>query len=254
MFTDPTTSLLDHLRHLTDPRKRRGVRHGFASALALVFLGLLCRKADFATIARWAKQHWPALRGPLGFTRTYAPHATTLGRIAAGFSLDEFQAALCGWFAGLPRDRAPTAAAVDGKTSRRGYDPDGDPVHMLNVFAHDLGACLASWPVGGGKDTEPAVLKAHLAELLAAWPSLRVLTGDALFCQRPLARVLIEHGRDYLLAIKDNQPDLHEAARATFAAAAGPTADATAVEKRGARWSPGGCGATPRRRSTPATR
>jgi DDE family transposase len=241
------TSLLDALATLTDPRHRRGVRHPFASALALVFLGLLCRQADFAALARWARQRWAALRGPLGFTRQYAPHATTLSRLAARFSLDQFQAALCRWLAGLPR--GPATAAVDGKTSKQGYDADGDPVHLLNVFAHDLGACLASWPVGDGKETEPDVLKAHLAELFAAWPSLRVLTGDALFCQRPLAQLIIDHGRDYLLAVKDNQPDLHEAAQATFAREAAATAAAVTVEKKGAPSSPAGCGATPRRRT-----
>jgi hypothetical protein len=229
----PATSLLDALRTLTDPRHRRGVRHPFASALALVFLGLLCRQADFAALARWARQRWQALRGPLGFTRAYAPHATTLARIAAHFSLAEFQDALCAWLAALAA--APTAAAVDGKTSKQAYDRDGDPVHLLNVFAHDVRVCLASWPVGDGKETEPEVLKAHLADLFAAWPSLRILTGDALFCQRPLAQLIIDHGRDYLLAVKDNQPDLHEAAQATFAAATAATADAATVEKKGAR-------------------
>jgi hypothetical protein len=252
MSAAPATSLLDALQTLADPRHRRGVRHPFASALALTFLGLLCRQADFAAIARWAQRHWGRLRGPLGFTRAYAPHATTLSRIAARFGLDEFQAALCRWLAALPR--GPAVAAVDGKTSKQGYGADGDPVHLLNVFAHDLGVCLASWPVGGGADTEPEALKAHLAELFAAYPSLRLLTGDALFCQRPLAELIVAHGRDYLLAVKDNQPDLREAARAAFAGATAATAAATAVEKKGGRWSRGGCGTTPRRRTTPARR
>ncbi len=38
----------------------------------------------------------------------------------------------------------------------------------LNVFAHGARVCLADWPVGDGKDTEPEVLKAHLDELFAA--------------------------------------------------------------------------------------
>jgi len=66
-------SLLAALQPLTDPRCRRGVRHPFAGVLALTFLGLLCRQTDFATISRWAKAHWGALRPALGFTRRYAP-------------------------------------------------------------------------------------------------------------------------------------------------------------------------------------
>lgn len=226
-------SLLAAFARLTDPRHPRGVRHPFASLLALTFLGLLCRQADFAAIARWAERHWDRLRGPLGFTRGYSPHATTLSRAAARYSVAEFRAALADWLAAaLGGD--DLAAAVDGKTSKQARGADGDPVHVLNVFAHGAKVCLADWPVGDGKATEPDVLRAHLDELLAAYPALRVLTGDALFCQRPLARAIVGAGRDYVLAVKDNQPDLHEAARAAFADPGEPAV--TAREKNAAAW------------------
>ena len=246
-------SLLAALQHLTDPRHRRGVRHPFPGLVAVTFLGLLCRHPDFASIARWARHHWAALKGAFGFTRDYAPHATTLSRAAAAFSVDQFRAALADWLTRLPGG-GPVAAAVDGKTSKQATDAGGDPIHVLNVFAHDLKVCLADWSVGDGKDTEPDTLRAHLGELFAAWPPLRVLTGDALFCQRPLAKAITDAGRDYLLAVKDNQPDLHETARAALADATPATADATAREKSGGRWSPAGCGATPRRPTTPGRR
>ena len=223
------------LQSLTDPRCRRGVRHPFAAVLALTFLGLLCRQTDVDTIARWAAAHWDSLRKPLGFTRPYAPHATTLTRVTARYSLAEFQGALCRWLAALLAQHPVRTAAVDGKTSKQGRDADGDPLHVLNVFAHDARLCLAQWAVGDGKETEPEVLKAHLGELLAAYPTLQLLTGDALFCQRPLARCIVEAGRDYLFAIKDNQPDLLEAARTAFAAATPETAAAGSREKKGAR-------------------
>jgi hypothetical protein len=236
MSAAPATSLLAALQLLTDPRQHRGIRHPFASALALTFLGLLCRQTDFATIARWAKSHWKALQLPLGFTRQYAPHATTLTRITASYSLGEFQDALCQWLAGLLAQQPPLTAAVDGKTSKQGHDADGDPIHVLNVFAHDLRICLAQWPAGDGKATEPEVLKAHLGELFAAYPTLQLLTGDALFAQRPLAGLIVAAGRNYLFAVKDNQPDLVEAIQTAFADATPPTADAGSREKKGAPW------------------
>src|SRR5438128_11421731 len=235
MSSAPGPSLLAALQGLTDPRCRRGVRHPFAGVLALTFLGLLCRQTDFATLARWAKAHWAALGPSLGFTRPDAPHATTLTRITALYSLAEFQDVLCRWLAGLLAQEPVRTAAVDGKTSKQGHGADGDPIHVLNVFAHEARICLAQWAVGDGKATEPEVLKAHLGELFAAYPALRLLTGDALFCQRPLARLIVEAGRGYLFAIKDNQPDLLETAQTAFADATPETADAATRGKKGAR-------------------
>ncbi|RUL86831.1 ISAs1 family transposase [Tautonia sociabilis] len=253
MTATPADSLLAAFGQLTDPRHRRGVRHPFASLLALTFLGLLCRQPDFAAIARWARHHWDELAGPLGFTRDSAPHQTTLSRAAACYSVAEFRAALAGWLAGLLGEDE-LVAAVDGKTSKQAHVAEGRPIHTLNVLAHGVKLALADWPVDGEKKTEPEVLKAHLDELFAAYPGLRVLTGDALFCQRPLARAIVEAGRDYVLAVKDNQPELHEAARTAFTAATAETAAATTREKNAGRWSHGGSGAMRQRPTLPARR
>jgi DDE_Tnp_1-associated len=253
MSPAPSDSLLAAFQQLTDPRHRRGVRHPFSGLLAILFLGLLSRHCDFASIARWAKHHWPTLKEAFGLTRRYAPHATTYSRVAADFSVDEFRSALAGWLARIMTD-TPQIAAVDGKTSKQAIDAEGDAIHVLNVFAHEARVCLADWPVGDGKDTEPEVLKAHLDDLFATWPSLRVLTGDALFCQRPLARTILDAGRDYVLAVKDNQPDLHETIQTAFAEALPETADATTCEKNAGPSRPGGSGATRRRRTTLARR
>jgi len=242
-MSDPVClSLLDAMQRLTDPRKRRGVRHPFSSLLALTLLGLLCRQSDFTSIARWAQQYWTKLRAPLGFTRTYAPHGTTLGRACARFRVAEFSAALLDWLRTLLDPEQPLTAAVDGKTSKQAHDADGDPIHVLNVFAHDVKVCLAQWRVGEGKATEPEVLKAHLDELFDRYPALQLLTGDALFAQRPLARLITERGKDYLVTIKDNQPDLLETAQTAFSQETPETADATSREKKGGAWLPVGCG------------
>jgi DDE_Tnp_1-associated len=242
-MSDPVClSLLDAMQRLTDPRQRRGVRHPFSSLLALTLLGLLCRQSDFSSIARWAKQYWAKLRAPLGFTRKYAPHGTTLGRACARFHVAEFSAALLDWLHALLDPEQPLTAAVDGKTSKQAHDADGDPIHVLNVFAHDVKVCLAQWRVGDGKETEPEVLKAHLDELFDRYPALQLLTGDALFAQRPLARLITERGKDYLVTIKDNQPDLLETAETAFSHETPETADATSREKKGGAWLPAGCG------------
>ena len=251
--TSAPASLLDAFASVADPRKPRGVRHPFTSILALAFLGLLCRQTDFAGLQRWAADHWGTLRGILGFTRKKPPHATTISRALARFSLEQFRAGFARWLVTLPQATA-MAVAVDGKTSKQGHDAQGDPVHMLNVFAHDVGLCLAQFPVTDGKPTEPQALKAAMAELIEHYPMIRLFTGDALFTQRPLARVILQEGRDFLFAVKDNQPDLHEAVQASFRGADSRPPDAKTVEKKGARSTPAGSGSWKVRRSPTSAR
>lgn len=250
MATAALGSLLDAFSHITDPRDRRGVRHPFAGLLALVFLALLGRVSEFAAIRRWAARHWDILREPLGFKRAQPPCDTTLERALARFSLAEFQEAFASWLNGILTGQTQLAVAVDGKTSKQGHTADGHPVMMLNVFAHDLKLALGSWPLTGDKTTEPEVLKAHLSELFDKYPALSLLTGDALYCQRNLAQIIVESKHDYLFQLKANQPDMLEAAHSCLGAAERPP-DAEVRKKRGARptyvvfgstWTtPGGC-------------
>jgi hypothetical protein len=232
----PIDSLLDAFSQIDDPRKPRGVRHPYASLLSLVFLGLLCRQTELAALQRWAEDHWESLRGALGFTRDQPPHATTMSRALARFSLEQFRDVFARWITSQPQSSQVFAAAVDGKTSKQGHDVNGDPIHMLNIFAHELHICLAQFPVSEGKPTEPQALKEALKELLDRYPLLRLFTGDALFTQRPLAGVLLAANRDFLFAVKDNQPDLVEAIKASFHDIPQRTPDAQTIDKKGAKF------------------
>lgn len=62
-------------------------------------------------------------------------------------------------------------------------------------------------------EAELTVAPALLARI--AWPG-RVLTGDALFCQRHLCQQVLDAGGDYLLLVKENQPALYTDIRLLF--------------------------------------
>jgi hypothetical protein len=87
-------------------------------------------------------------------------------------------------------------------------DAEGNPILMLNVFAQQLKLHLASWEVHGDKTNEPGCLMKHLEELFTMYPCLKLLTGDAIFAQRPLLEALQEYERDYLFQVKGNQPKI----------------------------------------------
>jgi hypothetical protein len=64
---------------------------------------------------------------------------------------------------------------------------------------------------------------------------LNLLTGDAIFLQRPLLEVLQENGCHYLFRVKDNQPDTVEALERCFDDAVIGPAPVETIEKKTAR-------------------
>jgi hypothetical protein len=230
---------------ISDPRDARGVRHPFPSIVSLVFLGLLGRMTEMAVIERWAKVHWDELKEPLGFTRKKPPCDTTISRALAGLSLNEFREAFASWLNAALADREDRwAAAVDGKTCRQGLDANGAPVQMLNVFLQRAKLALDQWSIGDDKTNEPGSLKEHLAELLAAYPALQLLTGDAIYAQRPLLELLQEHGCDYLFQVKANQPEMLDALETCFFQETPVKPSHEVVEKRGSIKNRAGFGST----------
>jgi hypothetical protein len=237
-------SLAAVFSQVRDRRDPRGKRHPLPALLALLFLGLLARIREMAVLQRWAETHWDELKEPLGFTRDKRPHATTFSRVLADCSLADFSQAFLHWVHLMRPAEAPLAAAVDGKTSCQGLDPTGKPVHMLHVLVHDLKLTLGQWSVGDEKSNEPTVLRHHLSELFANFPLLRLVTGDALFAQRPLVEALLAENCDYLLQAKGNQPDTLDAVQNCLGDVSARPPAAVTAEKKGTPSIAAGSGST----------
>jgi len=209
------THLAQVFSHISDPRSKHGTYQPSAGILALTFLGLLAGQNYFTHICRWAKNHWKALQIPLGFKTKQPPNRTTISRLLAKISLSEMQEAFAMFLTQLLQEKTLTVA-IDGKVSKQTLDENGEVLQMLNTFVHDMKVVLWEWSVKGDKTNEPGCLKKHLGELLSQFPHLKILTGDAIFAQRPLLEVLKSSEVDYVFQVKDNQPEVLEAIKETF--------------------------------------
>ena len=193
----------------------QGSAPSLSSHTAFDSAGLGLRSDHDAHIALFAKMHWPVLREPLGFLRDDPPHATTISRTLAGVPCEQLQGALTGWVARVAADQE-LDASVDGKWAKQSEDAQGNPLVMVNVLAHDLKLCLAQWPASE-KRYEPRVLREQLGRLFEDYPGLRLLTMDALYAERDLCQAIVDHGRDYLVRVKGNQPTVLAALADGFA-------------------------------------
>lgn len=229
----PSQTLLEAFSSLEDPRKRRGIRHPFSSIVVLTLLGMLARIREMEVLVRWAAVHWDELREPLGFDREEPPCATTISRTLAKCKVADFQKALNHWLQSqVSSTSSEGVLAVDGKTSKQGEDGEG-PLHMLNAMVHDLRVVVGQWSTSSEKTNEPTLFREKLQELLVAYPMLRLITGDAIFAQRPLIKLIRQQNRDYLLQIKANQGNTLDALENCFAKATERTPAAQTAEKKG---------------------
>ena len=103
--------------------------------------------------------------------------------------------------------------AIDGKAQRGRFrfPGGGCPVHALSAYCHEAGLVLAQEPIVAPVGTDRGEAELTVAPTLIArvdWHG-RVLTGDALFCQRALCQQVLDAGGDDLVAVKTNQPRLY---------------------------------------------
>ena len=211
-------TLAETVASLPDPRSKQGVSHPYHGMLVIVILGILAGMPYVAKIRRWAKRHWNDLRTILEFKREKPPVETTFFRALGKTTLADLQDVFADFLKEvIAEDHDTIVAAVDGKTSKQMKDDEDDPLHMLNIFAHDIKVTLMEYDVKDDKTNEPTCLKKHIGALVTKYPLLKLLTGDAIFSQRPLLEALQEHGVDYLFQIKDNQEEILDVAKVCFA-------------------------------------
>ena len=75
-------------------------------------------------------------------------------------------------------------------------------------------------------------MREQLGQLFERYPGLRLLTMDALYAERDLCHAIVSHGRDYLVRIKGNQPEVQAALAEGFAGEESGEPQAETLEKK----------------------
>src|SRR5215207_5238625 len=219
--------LIEALRAVPEARKRRGIRHPQAALLALACAAMLCGRTSYSQIAAWGRSYGRSQRAvvdALGFTHRTLPCEVTFYHLFRKLDVAAFGRVLAAWAAPLlaatgTGTGVAEGVAVDGKWLR-GSAKRGTPgAHLLAAVSHRLQQTVGQVAIEGGD--EVGACRVLLAELLLEG---RVLTMDALFTQRDLARAVVAGGGDYVMMVKGNQPALREAVATAFTA---PPTDAS---------------------------
>jgi hypothetical protein len=196
-------SLVEALAAVPDPRRRKGLRHPLTAILSLTVLATLAGMRGLEAIAQFGRDHGPALAHALGFRRGKTPAKSTLSKLFRRLDAEALEAALSRWLLARQED-GWRAIAVDGKTLRGSAGGEAPGVHLLTAFVPAAAAVLAQLRVDAKTNEHKAALR-----LLGVLPLAgKVVTGDAMFTHRDVAEAVVAGGGDYVLFVKDNQPEL----------------------------------------------
>jgi hypothetical protein len=243
----PCLSLIETLACVPDPRKPRGLRHPLTAILSLTAVAILAGMKSLEAIAQFGRDHGPSLAHALGFRRGKTPAKSTLSELFRLLDVQAFQNALSGWLQTRGQPAGEPAIAVDGKTLKGSAEGAIPGVHLLAAFAPAAAVVLGQLRVDAKTNEHKAAL-----QLLGVLPlEGKVVTGDAMFTHRDVAEAIRRGGGDYLLIVKDNQPEL----KAQIQSALHDDADfsplpAQAEGSRGADGPDGGQGARPQGRAS----
>jgi DDE_Tnp_1-associated/Transposase DDE domain len=207
------------LAAIPDFRGRQGRSHSLAALLAAIICGLLSGARGCEAIAQWLRQQEPSFWHSLGFKRR-PPTKNCYRNILLGLDPKLLESVLVSWAQQLMPAVAGEirAAALDGKTLCGTMQPHGQSIHLLAVLDQATGGVLGQLRMPSTTNEHKAAMKLLKSLTLEG----RLITGDAMFCQREVCQHIVDSGGDYLVTVKDNQPELKETLESEFSSGRSP--------------------------------
>lgn len=210
---DVSLSLFDRLATLPDPRSRQGRRYPMPAVLGLATLAMMAGMTSLEAIAQFGRLWGPRLAHLLGFKSGKTPSKATLSRTFRAVGAGNVEAVLAEWVHDRCSEDAWTHLALDGKALRGSKDGEVPGVHLLTAYAPEIAAVIGQLRVDGKTNEHKAAL-----QLLGVLPlEGKVVTADAMFTHRDFCEAVCDNGGDYVLPVKDNQPQLRSDIEAAFA-------------------------------------
>ncbi len=194
---------------LPDPRSGNAKRHDLLDLLTIALCTFLCGGESCVDMADMAREKADLLRKFLRAPNGPASH-DTFSRLFRALDPDAFRACFQTFVARLA-EACEGVIAVDGKAMRRSFDKarGQSPLHMVSAWCCEQRLVLGQLATDA-KSNEITALPKLLALLALKG---RIVTIDAMGCQRAIAQQIIDQEGDYVLALKGNQGTLHDDVR-----------------------------------------
>lgn len=211
----PVPNFMRVFSSIPDPRREGAqTKHSLFDMIFIAISACVSGVDDWQTVVLWAQSQESWLRKYCRLENGI-PSWWTFRRVFRILDPDTLQGAFVRWMQGI-QTVTGSVLAIDGKTVRRSFDKrDGKgAIHVVSAWLAENRVVLAQCKVNEKSNEITAI--PELLSLLKI--EGLVVTIDAMGCQREIAGKVLEKKADYVLAVKDNQPNLHEDVQNTFSA------------------------------------
>jgi predicted transposase YbfD/YdcC len=194
----PIHTLWAMLQRLSDPRRSQGKRHSLPILLTLGILSMCCGNASYEAMSDWAKNYQDRLQRELPFLARHTPSASTFHRVFTEIEVSELESIFSEWIQTIISLEKGEGIALDGKSVRN------TDVHLISAFAHKAKAVLfqkSTTTKGKELVIGPEVLKQIQLKGY-------VITGDAMFAQTKICKLITKKKGGFVFTVKDNQKTL----------------------------------------------
>ena len=206
MPSQKSAAIEEHFAELTDPRRREGT-YPLVNIVVMSLCAVISGADDFVAIADWSKTKKDWL-GKFLDMKAGVPSHDRFNAILGALRPAEFEKCLLSWITALQDITDGQVVAIDGKTLRRSFDAASSKaaIHMVSAWATANHISLGQTVTDEKSNEITAIPK--LLEIIEISGCL--VTIDAMGCQTAIAQQIVDQKADYCLAVKGNQPSLHQ--------------------------------------------
>ena len=192
---------------IEDVRQQSKIRYTVQEIVLIVFCATLAGVYDWEDMELWANLHLDYFRDYLEFPNGIPSH-DTLERVIGMIDTKYLQMAYNKWVEKVEKDgnvELRKLICIDGKTMCGNKKNDSKPNHIVTAWCRDGGFSLGQKTVDEKSNEITAIPK--LLDVIEIKGS--IITIDAMGTQTAIAKKIREKHANYVLAVKENQPNLY---------------------------------------------
>lgn len=192
-------------KDITDHRIDRTKKHPLESVLYIVLCGTIAGIDSWIGYQDYGEEHYDLLCKFIDLPYGIPSH-DTIARVIEGLDVEEFLDCFEAFTKTLIH-KVQGIISIDGKTIRGSHDVQKDikAKHIVSAWAENCKLVLGQEKVDE-KSNEITAIPILLKRLDLQG---RIVTIDAMGCQREICEQIVGQGGDYVISLKGNQGTLH---------------------------------------------